>query len=132
MIDKDGVRSVKEKIEAVVAAKTPVKIERLQLFLRMANYYGQIYSKPLNYSSYIKPIEKTGCSMQMDTERRGSLSEIEETVEFSKGVNSLQPKATIKIRLQRLICENRRSVVSHHGNRRRKTDCLCLQITDQF
>ena len=58
--------------------------------------------------------------MEMDKERRGSLSEIEETVEFSKGVSPLQPKATTKVRLRRLIRGNRSSMVSHHGNWRRK------------
>ena len=76
----------------------------------------QIHSEPLHYSSSIKPIEKKRCSMEMDKERRGSLSEIEGTVEFSKGIGPLQPKATTKARLRRLIRGNRSSIVSHHGN----------------
>ena len=48
--------------------------------------------------------------MEMDKERRVSLSEIEGTVEFSKSVNPLQPKATIKVRLRHLLHGNRSSV----------------------
>ena len=58
--------------------------------------------------------------MEMDKERRRSLSKIEGTVELSKSVNPLQPKATIKVRLRRLIRGNRSSVVSHHRDWTRK------------
>ena len=41
VIDKEGLRPVKEKIKAMVAAKSPVNIEQLQSFLGMVNYYGK-------------------------------------------------------------------------------------------
>ena len=37
--------------------------------------------------------------MEIDKERRRSLSEIEGTVDFSKSGYPLQPKATVKVRL---------------------------------
>ena len=93
-------------------------------------WQNEIYSEPLHYSSSIKPTEKKRCSKKMDKERRGSLSEIEGTDEFSKGVGPLQLKATTKVRLQRLIHGNWSSIDPHHGNWRRNANCLCLQITD--
>ena len=70
--------------------------------------------------------------MEMDKERRGSLLEIEGTVEFSKGIGPLQPKATTKARLRRLIRGNRSRIVSQHGNWRRKANCLHLQIINKI
>ena len=65
--------------------------------------------------------------MEMDKVKRGSLSEIEGTVQFSKGFNPLQPKAITEVRLRCLTCGNQSSIVPHHGNWRRKANCLCLR-----
>jgi len=54
MIDKEGIHTLKRKVEALTNAKTPQNVEQLQSFLGMVNYYAKYIpnlstiSAPLN------------------------------------------------------------------------------------
>jgi len=41
MINKEGIHTLKRKVEALTNAKTPQNVEQLQSFLGMVNYYAK-------------------------------------------------------------------------------------------
>ena len=55
MIDKEGIHTLKRKVEALTNAKTPQNVEQLQSFLGMVNYYAKHI---LNLSTISAPLNR--------------------------------------------------------------------------
>ena len=60
VIDKEGVRPVKEKIKAMVTAKSPVNIEQLQSSLGMVNYYGKFIPNLSTIAATLNQLRRKG------------------------------------------------------------------------
>ena len=73
MIDKEGIHTLKRKVEALTNAKTPQNVEQLQSFLGMVNYYAKYIPNLSTISAPSQSLETERHPMEMDRKgRRGS------------------------------------------------------------
>ena len=97
MIDKDGVRPVKEKIEAVVAAKTPVNIEWLQSFFGMANYYGKFIPNLSTIAALLNQLRRKDAQCKWTQKEEGVYQRLKKQLSSAKVLIHYNPKLPLKL-----------------------------------
>jgi len=97
MIDKEGIHTLKRKVEALTNAKTPQNVEQLQSFLGMVNYYAKYIP---NLSTISAPLN---CLRQKDIPWKWTEKEEEEVNKLKHHLSSAEvlvhynPKTPLKL-----------------------------------
>ena len=97
VIDKEGVKPVKEKIEAVVAAKSPVNIEQLQSFLGMVNYYGKFIPNLSTIAAPLNQLRRKDVPWKWTKKEEGAYQRLKEQLSSAKVLVHYNPKLPLKL-----------------------------------
>ena len=97
VIDREGVRPLKENIEAVVAAKSPVNIEQLQSFFGMVNYYGKFILNLSTIAAPLNQLRRKDVPWKWTKKEEGAYQRLKEQLNSAKVLVYYNPKLPLKL-----------------------------------
>ena len=96
-IDKEGIHTLKKKVEALTKAKTPQNIEQLQSFLGMVNYYGKFIPNLSTISAPLNRLRQKEVPWQWTEKEDEAVNKLKDHLSSAKVLVHYNPKLPLKL-----------------------------------